>query len=61
MLGANLRKLESLMGHASGEEALGANIGGAGLTVGLEELGLMSATVEGKNALWTMRLELMTR
>lgn len=54
-------KLESLMGHASGEEALGANIGGAGLTVGLEELGLMSATVEGKNALWTMRLELMTR
>ena len=57
----NLGKLESLMGHASGEEALGAYVRGASLTVGLEELSLMSATVEGKNALRTMRLEMMRR
>ena len=56
-----MRKLESLMGHAGREEALATYIGGASLTIGLEELSLMSATVEGKNTLWTMRLELMTR
>lgn len=56
-----MRKLESMMGHASREEALGTYIGGASLTVGLEELSLMSATVEVKNTLWTMRRYLMTR
>jgi len=56
MLGANLRKLESLMGHAGREEALATYIGRASLTIGLEELSLMSATVEGKNTLWSMRL-----
>lgn len=61
MQGGNLGKLECLMGHASREKALGAYIGGASLTIGLVKLGLMSATVELKNALWTMRLELMTR
>jgi hypothetical protein len=61
MLGANLGKLESLMGHAGREEALATYIGGASLTIGLENLSMMTATVEGKNTLWTMRLELMTR
>ena len=56
MMGGNLGKLESLMGHASGEEALATYIGGASLTVGLEELSLMSATVELKNTLGRMSL-----
>jgi hypothetical protein len=46
MLGANLGKLESLMGHASREEALATYIGSASLTIGLKELSLMSATVK---------------